>query len=651
MTAPRRTPPWAAPAFAVAAFAAVWLFLAAHPLLYDADSYYHLAIARVYAGEGIVDELPQARFNQMRDGFGDPALLFHLVLAPFAAAADPLAGGRTALAMLIALVLTAVGALSARAAGPWGYLVPLGLIATSTELCWRLVRLRPELLSLLLLLAALGAIGRRRYRLAGLLGALYALAYTAFHAFLGLAALIFLFTGLVRRRWEWALPVYAAFGVGLGLVLHPHFPKNLEIWTDATITYYAVARSMPVGSELMPNRTDVVLLANLGWFAALGVLWAAGRRPAGEPPAAATAEPPPPLEAERSADAFGIAAAAFGGLYLLASRFSIYFYVFATLWLFFELRRRGRLPGARVPLPGGGRIPLAVALAACLVLSLPSAARELARFDRRTDPGPGGVRLADRQALAAAIPEGARVAAPWQMTGIYMLHAPGGRYLNVLDPLGMALPHPERWRIAHALFEAELPDPVLAAAGPLESDYIAFSTAAGPGGLAARLDADPRAEPLHRGIHALWRLVPDANRAFALDWRVLPTGTPPTALAGAGSDAGVPYPRAADGRARRFEGFVDAGRLGLAGSCAVFTRVEERPEPAALDLELAPWGPAGLWLDGQPVASVRGAPGAVLGSGVVVRVALAAGPRQLTVETCPGERGGERANGFYLLAR
>ena len=77
---------WAAVAavFVVAAVAfRAWY--AAFPAHYDADGYYHLAVARAYAERGMPDGLEWARFSIMREGFGDKELLFHWLLAPFAA--------------------------------------------------------------------------------------------------------------------------------------------------------------------------------------------------------------------------------------------------------------------------------------------------------------------------------------------------------------------------------------------------------------------------------------------------------------------------------------------------------------------------------------------------------------------------------------
>jgi hypothetical protein len=177
------------------------------PLLHDTDAYYHLGVAREYAEHGVVDELPWFRFGLLSEHFGDKEVLFHILLMPFSDTAKVNWGGRLALALLGALNLALIAHLALRAVGAWGLLVPFWLTVGSAEVAWRLVRLRPEHLSLFILLLALWAAGRGRYRWLGLLGFLYALSYTAAHAFVGLFAILFVVISWAERRWEWTLLV------------------------------------------------------------------------------------------------------------------------------------------------------------------------------------------------------------------------------------------------------------------------------------------------------------------------------------------------------------------------------------------------------------------------------------------------------------
>src|SRR5262249_10607815 len=71
----RSAPPGAMILRCAAVFAAFFVVLAsvyaAFPAFYDGDSYYHLAVARLYVAEGFVNSLAWARFSVLADGFGD----------------------------------------------------------------------------------------------------------------------------------------------------------------------------------------------------------------------------------------------------------------------------------------------------------------------------------------------------------------------------------------------------------------------------------------------------------------------------------------------------------------------------------------------------------------------------------------------------
>ncbi len=629
---------WVATAvvFALALACLLGLFTRS-PLLYDNDSYYHLAIARAVADEGLDYDFPWARFGMLARGYGDKEILFHAALAPFTRIADPALGGRLALALLGALILAAVGNLALRAIGAWGLVVPFWLFAGSAELAWRMVRLRPELGALVLILLALWAAARRRHRTLGLLALLFALSYTAIHAFVGLFVLLCAVLAWAERRFEWRLLLYPVLGAGLGLLVHPHFPENLAVWWFQAVEFFRLKGALDVGTEIRPNTTDVTLLANLGWWVGLAVLWRSTRR--GRAPLA---------DAGRAAIAFGVGAAVFGALYLLMSRFALYFVPLATLALLFEIARRGLAIGGRTRLPGRGSVPVAAAGAVCLLFALPGGVQELGRYLDRVDPGPDGVRIAERLAFSRAMPAGARVAAPWRETALYLYWAPQGRYLNVLDPGFLALGDPDVHRAQVDLFDGGEPDPVVAAAGALASDHVAYSLVTGSDTLTRRLAADPRVEPLHTGIHGLFRIHAGRNAGFVLDWRPAPDGAVGGETEGSSDPAAWPaLPRSEDPVGRALEGYVDAARSGP--GCRSLVHAFRADRALERVYELAPWGPAELSLDGRSLVRLERGVEAVLGDGALVPMALAPGEHRIEVATCPAGESGR--SGFYLLLR
>lgn len=600
-----------------------WWFTSSAPVLNDTDSYYHLAVAREFARGGVPETLPWARFSLLHSPFPDKELLFHWALAPFTAHADASsAGGRFALALFVALALGVIAFLASELAGPRAAWVALALPVLALDLPDRLNRLRPELLALVLFLLVARAIARGADRTVGPLAFLFALSYTAIQALAGLVALAWLVRWRHEGRISLALPLYTALGTGLGLIVHPAFPANLELWAVVNVHLFDfVGRLGAGGAELQPATTVELLAKNFGFWAAAALALAAARRVPAPPPSRALAR-----------DVYALSALVFGALYLAMWRFGLYFFPFAALALLALLGPEGL--AARLPL--GRRRSVSVALAGliCVAAALPQGTAMAARFLDRTMPGPQ--REDAWRAFGRSVPEGARVAAPWGIAQAYVFFAPQGRYLNLLDPVLMALPYPREEALARALFAGEEPDVALAVGSGLDSDHLAFSTLSTPGRLAARAAGDPRLRPLHLGYDRLYALEPAAAARFFRDWEA---AAPGAALA--------PYPRLAEPRARDLEAFVDARRVGA--GCVRFLRRERAGASARRWLELAPYGAARFAVDGRPLVALGGAPGAVLGQGAVVEVELAAGEHVWTLETCPDPATGR--SGFYLLER
>ena len=633
---PDRVSRWAGPAavfvLALVCFGIVFQSL---PVLYDTDSYYHLAIARTYARHGIVDSLPWAQLSLLHE-FGDKEVLFHLLLAPVADTADPSAGGRWALALLNAALAATLAALGFAAIGRWGLLTPVLVYAGSLDFLGRAIRLRPEILSLLLLLAAVWCAGRRRYRWLGLVAALYALSYTAFHALGGLALAWFAQQWWSRGRREWGLLLYPILGLGLGLVVHPHFPRNLVVWKVQSVDFFQQKSVLNVGSEIGAHSAPDLVWLNLAWIVGLWALWRS----------CSPGKNPPGTADDTMADLLWMTAAAFAVLYLLMLRFSVYFLPFATLAVLFEIRRRGGRRTASTALPWSGRgrtLHLGIFAAAALLLGATRSVELLRGLSQEGGPVP---REAEWRAFGQSLPPGARVAAEWGSTHIYMFWAPQATFLNVLDPVFMNVRYPRAYQALRAIFEDREADIPLALKAELGCDYLALSRFHQPSSLVRRLDGDPRLRRRYQGYTLLYELVPEAGAEFVRDWRIVPEGSmvpPPAAELGRLTE----YPRAAAPELRAIESWIDGRRVARDDQrCLAFVHELDTGAESPRLVELAAGGPTRLWIDDRLVLAAAETPGIYPGGGLSLPLPTEPGRHRITVLTC--RSGDGQRLGFYL---
>ena len=576
--------------------------------LYDTDGYTHLGLARAYAEEGIPHRVETARFSAMHEGFGDKEWFFHALLVPAVLWLPPLAAGYAALVgfnVLLALVLAAIGR---SLLGRWGLLLPFVLPALSLEMAWRLVRLRPELLALSLMLVALVLLAERRPWSLMVVTFLFTWSYTAFHALLGVLGLASVALLLHQRtagqsvdgRLQLRLFLAPPLGAVAALVLHPHFPHNLAIWLIQNVQFFRAKAVLDAGTEIRPNLTSVMLQANLGWWLVLLLVLGALTR-AGTADRGAVEHDEPQDRFVRLAIVFGTAAVIFVALYLLMSRFSLYAFPLTTLALISAARAGGRRLGARWTVVSVGSVPFRPLVVVVVLAALGLGAREWTRFRDRTDLGPERARLSEWQKIGDLLSSDTRVAADWRTTGVLSYWAPA-RYLNLLDPVFMAFPHPERHRVLRAVLAGHEPDVVAALRGPLDSEVLAVSVARAAPRLLARLRSDPRLDVLHDGTYLLVR---DAGRTgppspwLADGW----TGVEGTRSSKNAQAASVPAATT---------GFVGGEAFEFDGDCFTVARKVVWPADGA-GLEFAPNGPGLLRWNGAVLASVQGDGGAIHG--------------------------------------
>jgi hypothetical protein len=570
-------------------FAFVYLRMA---ILYDADSYYHLAVARLYGQHGIFAANPWARFSILREG-ADKDFLFHLILIPFATFGDAAIGGRIALALFNATIATIVAVYAVRAVGAIGYAVPLWLWIAAPPFFARVARLRPELLALIVILLAVDAVARRRPLALALLACAFTLGYTAFHVFFFLVVL-----------WCWRdrrMIGAAAAGIVAGLLLRPHPVATLRLWYVQNVEFFRHTGVLDVGNEILPPslRTLVISLPFVAALVAFGVLQRRWRLESGDPAdcletvgvareGALRARTQPVCSVAALRRAMAIAALVFLALFARFGRMATYVFPLLALTVLMspaplregeqitEDRMRGLLRG-----PRSLALVLALSIAAALPFALDAQLLALFRDDVRTE--------GDLEAFGRAVPPGAKIAATWGSGELYAFWAPQAHYLNVLEPLFMALPFPAEYAAQRRIFAGVEPDVARVAKTTLASDFLAFDRTDAVPLFLDRLRGDPRFRLRNGGVNVLVELRPDPS---------------------------IVYTRADPSRCVTVSRTLAAGTYGF-----------------------APYGRADI--DGRtfpPAAAILSR---------AVPVDLAAGTHRIV--TCPDETRGE--NGFYLLPR
>jgi hypothetical protein len=406
-------------------FIAAGLLQVLAPYPFDADTGYHLAVARLIAHHGILRAFPWTPFSWLADHYADKELAFHLLLLPLSSmpfnTAARVAG--TALGGLFLCLLYAVLRIErVRQPELWSLLA----LTCSGAFVLRFALVRPHLLSLVLALAITWAAARRRLPWVAGLSLLYPLSYVAWHLPLLLCGLVELAFLMARAKPAGRTVLAAALGVGVGVLLHPNFPNNVSLfWLQNVDILVSTAWGSKPGFEL---GTEFLPFVGAHWlryvlWPALLVgfgLWAGFKR---------RREDALPL-------AFALVALTFLGLTLRTQRFVEYAAPFSALAAALAARSTG---------------PRWLGSALVLVTTLHLAwwgSDPLRRLATRGEDLPPVV--AER--LRAAIPENAQVfTCDWGLTGELMWALPERKFLVALDPVFFWKKDPALYRLWYEL--------------------------------------------------------------------------------------------------------------------------------------------------------------------------------------------------------
>ena len=262
----------------VAGFAVVQY---ATPGLAGNDGYYHIKMAYLIRQQGLTPAFPYLPFTILNEAaFYDHHLLYHVFLALFATT-DPALDGGLALTqgaklgsvIMPSLAFLAIWWLLRGQKVPYAAVWAIGLFALSEAFLYRMSMPRAQSLSLLLLVLGLHWLLHGKYKWLLPLGFVFVWAYNAFPLLLVMAGVYAIAAFMLERRIVWQAVLFPAVGIGLGLLINPYFPQNIDFIIGHLLPKVGES-STRVGNEWSAYRTET-LLSNSGLaFAAvlMGVL-------------------------------------------------------------------------------------------------------------------------------------------------------------------------------------------------------------------------------------------------------------------------------------------------------------------------------------------------------------------------------------------
>jgi hypothetical protein len=511
------------------------------PNIVGIDGYYHVKVAALMREQGwrflAPLDFPWLQITILGPGrYSDHHFLFHVLQVPFTVG-DLRIGAKMAAVLFAILGLYTTYLFLARFRVRYPLLWILVLIGCAPTFLWRQSMARTQSLSVFLIVAGLWALFAGRPRWLLVVGFLAALLFNGFFFVLGapvaavLASVVLRFqpiredipdgasaegetawptsrtgrrSGRVKRLMSWLRrdPAWAALfwtlaGLGLGLLAHPYFPRNVEF-----AFFHLLPKALPgeqpnvsVGDEWYP-------------YSLRGFIVRAG------PSAVATVLGPVPLglaiwRRERlDWRALVLGALAFGFLAMVArsQRLIEYFPAFALVFCAWTWTKTPALDatlallGARFPGRlrwGGARLrPLAPWLALLILgpyvmVSTIVAGRE-AQGGLAWDTYRDGARW-----LAANTPTGARVfTTDWDDFPHMFFWNTHNTYLVGLDPTYFSLEDPDRYRLWRAIVAGQVPTPSRAIHEGFGATYVL--TDLRHRGFIGVADADPDLEPVLR---------------------------------------------------------------------------------------------------------------------------------------------------------
>ncbi|MFH1354931.1 MAG: hypothetical protein ABIH19_02135 [Candidatus Omnitrophota bacterium] len=250
------------------------------PTIFGADGYLHIRMAQLMRDDGVIRDFDWARYSTFAEHFSDKDFLYHLILIPFTFFADIFFGAKVA-AALFALVLFLAFAYMLRRYCSVQALVPFFLVMflCSSHFLQAINRPRNMVFIIALSLLFVHFLIQKKQLFLCLIAVVYTLSHVSgpFLFVIALAAETVRF--IYNRQFFWKSLRAVAFGILLGLLIHPNFPNNILVFylNGILVPLYSFKWGLELGAEFFPADTRSLVLGypavwvSLFLFIALGM--------------------------------------------------------------------------------------------------------------------------------------------------------------------------------------------------------------------------------------------------------------------------------------------------------------------------------------------------------------------------------------------
>ena len=228
------------------------------PKIWGADGYLHIRMSQMVRSQGLLKNLPQAKYSYFADRFSDKDWLYHVMLIPFTYAKELFMGAKWAAFVFGGVLYSTIVLIASFYVNPAG-LVLVGLAPfLSSHFLLTMSRPRPMVLGISLGLWVVHGLLQKKEKTVLVSSLLYSMMHITGVLAIGYAVMVKLWRWLFGEKMGLKLVLMAVLGVLLGFILHPNLPNNFfYFYLNGILVPFFAAKwgVLELGAEFFPMTT------------------------------------------------------------------------------------------------------------------------------------------------------------------------------------------------------------------------------------------------------------------------------------------------------------------------------------------------------------------------------------------------------------